>query len=89
MKGNKMKKSIQLNVQKVWESVFEREGIGIDDDFFEIGGDSIKAMKIYSELSGLYGKIEIDDFFQCTSIRSLSEKLSGMNDKDSYPSKYE
>lgn len=34
----------------VWEEVLKREGIGIRDNFFSIGGDSIKSIQIVSKL---------------------------------------
>ena len=33
----------EKKVFDVWAEVFERDNFGIDDDFFEIGGDSMKA----------------------------------------------
>ena len=35
---------------EVWNQVFDREGIGINDNFFDLGGDSIKAVQIASRL---------------------------------------
>ncbi|OXB23744.1 hypothetical protein B0A80_09795 [Flavobacterium tructae] len=34
----------------VWEEVLKKEGIGIKDNFFSIGGDSIKSIQIVSKL---------------------------------------
>ena len=38
-------------ILKVWQEVFGREDFGIDDDFFELGGNSLMAMRIYMKLS--------------------------------------
>lgn len=42
---------------EVWNDIFDREDIGIKDNFFDLGGDSIKAVQIASRL--LERKIEI------------------------------
>ena len=51
-------------ILKVWQEVFGREDFGIDDDFFELGGNSLMAMRIYMKLSEEVAGLEIDDFFE-------------------------
>ncbi|WP_375413895.1 amino acid adenylation domain-containing protein [uncultured Bradyrhizobium sp.] len=54
----------ELAVVEAWQKVLEREEIGLDDDFFQLGGDSIHAIRIVSELR-LHGwRTEIRDVFQ-------------------------
>ena len=52
----------EKKVFDVWAEVFERDNFGIDEDFFEIGGDSMKAMKIYMRLTENIAEVNIDDF---------------------------
>ena len=51
-------------VLSVWRKVLECDHLGLADDFFSVGGDSIRAIRIVSELrkSGL--KSEVRDIFQ-------------------------
>jgi amino acid adenylation domain-containing protein len=42
-------------VRSVWEDVFERRHIGVYDDFLEIGGQSLLAMRIVARLRNLIG----------------------------------
>lgn len=65
----------EQKVYDVWKKVFERDDFGIDDDFFEIGGDSIKAMKIYMNLTENIAEVNIDDFFESLTIRSIAEVI--------------
>ena len=55
-----------------WESVLGREGIGVDDDFFAAGGDSIKAIQIASRVYKAGYKVDIRDIFRCATIRRLA-----------------
>ena len=57
---------------KVWEEVLTRSGIGINDNFFEIGGDSIKAIQIAARLQRYNLKLEIGDLFKYPTIKQLS-----------------
>jgi amino acid adenylation domain-containing protein len=39
----------------IWQEVLEVPNIGIDDDFFELGGDSLQALKVFLELEARLG----------------------------------
>lgn len=55
----------------IWQKVLGVYNIGINDNFFEIGGDSLKAMQtvIYLRKKGL--KLEIRDLFEKQTIKNL------------------
>ncbi|URZ03767.1 non-ribosomal peptide synthetase [Clostridium felsineum] len=63
---------------KVWEEVLGIEGIGIDHNYYELGGDSIKSIQIVSRLHK-YIKITIKDIMQYPTIRDLSEHVKYNN----------
>jgi amino acid adenylation domain-containing protein/non-ribosomal peptide synthase protein (TIGR01720 family) len=52
--------------------VLGRKHIGIHENFFEIGGDSIKLIQIASRLAEAGYKVEIREFFTYPSIAELS-----------------
>lgn len=62
---------------KVWESVLGREHIGINENFFMIGGDSIKAIQIVSRMQKYQYKVEIKDIFKYPVISQLASKMTG------------
>ncbi|MEH1095713.1 non-ribosomal peptide synthetase/type I polyketide synthase [Micromonospora sp. CPCC 205739] len=55
-----------------WAAVLGYDSVGIDDDFFDLGGDSFKAIKA---LSGNDPAISVLDLFRYPTIRSLTEHL--------------
>ncbi|MFR9778050.1 amino acid adenylation domain-containing protein [Micromonospora sp. MS34] len=55
-----------------WAAVLGYDSVGIDDDFFDLGGDSFKAIKA---LSGTDPAISVLDLFRHPTIRSLTEHL--------------
>lgn len=64
---------LQDLITDIWESVLEKENINLDDNFFDIGGTSIQALKII-ELAKEKGiKIPFHKIFTCQTIREISE----------------
>lgn len=59
----------------IWKTVFNREEIGIYDDFFEMGGDSIKAIQILSRLQVAGYKLELRNILQYPYISDLATIL--------------
>ncbi|MEU5940240.1 amino acid adenylation domain-containing protein [Micromonospora sp. NPDC047548] len=55
-----------------WAAVLGYDSVGIDDDFFDLGGDSFKAIKA---LAGNDPAISVLDLFRYPTIRSLTEHL--------------
>ncbi len=65
---------IEKSLVEVWQLVLGVEKIGINDDFFDLGGDSIKAIKIVSKLI-IDFEITINDIFENKTVASLAKKL--------------
>ncbi|MCK4257940.1 MAG: amino acid adenylation domain-containing protein [Halanaerobiales bacterium] len=63
---------IEEKLAAVWEDVLGIDTVGINDNFFNLGGDSIKAIQIASRLNKYGLKMEIKDLFQYHSINELS-----------------
>ena len=65
---------METTVAEAFETVLDRERVSIQDSFFEIGGDSIKAIKLTSLLSKSYN-ISIKDIFELQTVESISKAL--------------
>ncbi|MGC2838954.1 non-ribosomal plipastatin synthetase PpsC [Bacillus sp. JZ76] len=56
----------------IWQEVLDIQRIGIEDSFFELGGDSIKALQVSARL-GRYGlSLQVSDLFRHPKIKDLS-----------------
>lgn len=66
---------IQEIMAAVWKEVLEVDRVGIYDNFFDLGGDSLKAIKAVSKL-GLYFDIDLNKFFNSGTIFTLSQGLT-------------
>lgn len=60
----------------IFEDVLNIKNISINDNFFFIGGDSIKAIQIISKLGSLGFLLEIKDIFYHPTISALSQILN-------------
>ncbi|AWM17149.1 non-ribosomal peptide synthetase [Bacillus inaquosorum] len=56
----------------IWQEVLGIQRIGIEDSFFELGGDSIKALQVSARL-GRHGlSLQVSDLFRHPKIKDLS-----------------
>ncbi|WP_460861704.1 amino acid adenylation domain-containing protein, partial [Rheinheimera gaetbuli] len=60
---------------QTWQDVLRIEKVGIDDNFFNVGGDSILALQIVSALKSVGLAVSIRQIFEFPTIRQLSSKL--------------
>ncbi|MBG9733430.1 non-ribosomal peptide synthetase [Paenibacillus alvei] len=60
---------------RIWAEVLDLDGIGIHDEFYELGGDSIKAIQISSRLKQAGISVETKQILQHQTIGSLCENL--------------
>lgn len=70
---------IEHNLVNIWQEVLEKQSIGIHDNYFELGGDSIKAIQVVSRMYRSGYKIEVIDIFNHPTVATLS-KLTIMFD---------
>lgn len=65
--------SLEKKIQSVWQTIFNRTDIGRDDDFFNLGGDSIKAIRMVSLLREKAVAVKVKDIFKWTTIAELAK----------------
>lgn len=70
-----------MRIEQVWSTLMGRDNIGLDDDFFEIGGQSLLALQILSGIREEFGhKVSVQEFLDNSTIRKLAvlvlEKIS-------------
>ena len=61
---------------RIWSKLLKADNIGIDDDFFRCGGDSILAMTLVSQIQcELRQRVRVKDLFEFTTIRAICDKV--------------
>ena len=60
----------------VWREVLRRESVGINDDFFAIGGHSLLAAQVVSRAARSFGvQLELREVFERPTIAQLAERV--------------
>ena len=68
---------LQDQVAEAWRSVLKASYVGLDDNFFDIGGTSVLLVSVRSQLQQKLGlSIPVTWLFEFTTIRALAGKLS-------------
>jgi acyl-CoA synthetase (AMP-forming)/AMP-acid ligase II/thioesterase domain-containing protein len=74
------KTPLQIQILAIWQRLLERTDVGIHDDFFEAGGDSLLEIAMLAELELLTGQtISGMILLEAPTIDQLAQKLSEGN----------
>lgn len=66
---------LEFILQKLWEKVLPIQGIGAEQDFMEIGGSSIEAVALHSELLRYGFSISFEELAAHSTIRTQASLL--------------
>jgi acyl carrier protein len=63
-------------VALIWAQVLELGAVGVDDDFFDVGGDSLAATEIAARLRARLGAdVDAVAVFELPTVAELAEHL--------------
>lgn len=68
---------------KIWMDLFSLDQLSILDNFFLIGGNSVKAVKLIGELEHTYNlRLDLKKIFSSPTIKSLAKYLEKIEEQD-------
>jgi thioesterase domain-containing protein/acyl carrier protein len=60
----------------IWEQVLEIQGLGVEDDYFELGGDSLVGLILFGEVESAFGvALPVSTLLDCPTVRLLAQRL--------------
>uniref|UniRef100_UPI00260622FA phosphopantetheine-binding protein n=1 Tax=uncultured Aquimarina sp. TaxID=575652 RepID=UPI00260622FA len=60
----------------IWQDVLGLDRVGVTDDFFRIGGDSILAIQLSHQMSKMLGsEVKVADIFKLAKVNLISEYI--------------
>lgn len=69
--------ALQRELADLWARLLQVGQIGVTDDFFVLGGQSLKAIEMVAEVGRRYGvKIQLRQFYENPTIRYLETLLT-------------
>ena len=73
---------VEETISAVWRKLLGLERVGVDDNFFDLGGDSILLVAAHGELQKLLQRtFPVTDLFQFSTVRALARGLEGSDKK--------
>lgn len=75
----------EIQLATIWSEVLGIDSIGIQDNFFALGGDSLKAMQVLAKLQTTFQvDLPLSSLYQTSTIQQLAEALTAPS-QQSYP----
>ena len=65
---------------KIWREVLSKEEIGVSENFFDLGGDSIRSVQVAAKIKKSGWQIELQDLFKYQTIEQLAAVLKPLEE---------
>ncbi|PYG87829.1 fengycin family lipopeptide synthetase D/tyrocidine synthetase-3 [Ruminiclostridium sufflavum DSM 19573] len=73
----------EIRLAAIWREILNIEKAGIDDNFFDLGGHSLKATEMVSRIYKEFGvTVKLRDIFSLATIRSIAENIGRKGHKE-------
>ncbi|GAA3932910.1 amino acid adenylation domain-containing protein [Chitinophaga oryziterrae] len=67
-------------VSHIWQSLLKQERVSVTDDFFSLGGHSLRLMQLTNHYNREFGiRLSMEDLFRYTTIRDHAVLIAGKN----------
>lgn len=66
---------VEQKLVEVWKSVLNCDGVGVNDNFFHVGGDSIKAIQVASRMHASGYKLNIRNLLKFPVLKQMAAKV--------------
>jgi thioesterase domain-containing protein/aryl carrier-like protein len=76
--------SLEFQLRAIWEDLLERQPIGVHEDFFQLGGDSVLAMSLLARIQETGYTLPAGGIFQAPTIAKLAQTLRNESGPDSW-----
>lgn len=73
---------LEKKIAAIWQEALGIERVGVYDNFYELGGNSLMIIKVQAEIEKLFpGKIKVTDLFIYTTVSMIAEFISRNENK--------
>ncbi|MEL7002249.1 MAG: condensation domain-containing protein, partial [Bacteroidota bacterium] len=71
----------EMALVNVWSEILAKELVGVKDNFFRLGGDSIKAIQVVSRLHQMGFKLTIKDLLKNPVLENMAEHIGSFQNR--------
>ncbi|MEO2256755.1 non-ribosomal peptide synthase/polyketide synthase [Paenibacillus amylolyticus] len=77
--------TLETRLALIWQQVLGIARVGVHDDFFDLGGHSLRASALVSKIrKELQVEVPLRDVFRYTTIEQLAQRISGLKQQETY-----
>jgi aspartate racemase len=77
---------LERTIAQLWQRILNVQNVGLDDNFFDLGGNSLLLVAVHSNLQKLLQtEIPLTDLFEFSTIRKLAQHLGKTESKPTIP----
>jgi amino acid adenylation domain-containing protein len=74
---------IEKSLAQIWKDILKLEHVGIHDDYFDLGGNSLMAVRMFARIEHDLGvRLPYTSLFQATTIAEFTRLVENRNEKD-------
>ena len=68
--------NLERQLANIWEKILDVKSVGVEDSFFELGGNSLLAVRLFAQIENRFGKrLPLSALFQAPTIGQLASAL--------------
>ncbi|MGW8960046.1 amino acid adenylation domain-containing protein, partial [Paenibacillus sp. NPDC055715] len=77
--------TLETRLALIWQQVLGIARVGVQDDFFDLGGHSLRASSLVSKIrKELQVEVPLRDVFRYTTIEQLAQRIGGLKKQETY-----
>ena len=67
---------VERRVAAIWSAQLDLRSVGVHDDFLDLGGDSLSALRIIAAVEAEFGRsLDVFEFMSAATVRRLADML--------------
>ena len=75
--------SVERTLANIWSSVLGLSAVGVNDNFFDLGGHSLHAMMIISRVAETFAfHVALQEFFESPTVARIAEMIAAADPRD-------
>ncbi|QYK69497.1 non-ribosomal peptide synthetase [Paenibacillus sp. S02] len=77
--------TLETRLALIWQQVLGITRVGVQDDFFDLGGHSLRASTLVSKIrKELQVEVPLREVFRYTTIEQLAQRIGGLRQQETY-----
>ncbi|WGV32940.1 non-ribosomal peptide synthetase [Paenibacillus polymyxa] len=77
--------TLETRLALIWQQVLGIARVGVQDDFFDLGGHSLRASTLVSKIrKELQVEVSLREVFRYTTIEQLAQRIGGLRQQETY-----